>query len=56
METKQLKFDQLMEIGTILNELSPSDKETILNYVGKLNNAVRDYENRIKNAIGTLER
>jgi len=56
MEKKELSFTELVEIHVALTSLSKEQKEFVVNQVYKLNNAVRDYENRIKNAINQLER
>jgi hypothetical protein len=55
MKSQQLTFEQLMEIGLALNKIEAEQKDMIMNYVIGLNNAVREYENRIKNAVYQLE-
>lgn len=55
IESKELTFEQLVEIFKITNDLGDK-KGIITQHIINLNNAVRDYENRISNAINQLER
>ncbi len=45
-----------MEAFKILSELDKDKKEILVNVITGLNNAVRDYESRINNAINQLQR
>lgn len=56
MKSEKLTFEQLMEIGLILNDLDTEKKNLVMEYIIKANNAVIDYENRIQNAINQLQR
>ena len=50
----ELTTEQLVEIGKALTGLDQDKKDLIFNQVIHLNNTVRDYENRIRNAINQL--
>ena len=56
MKSEQLTFEQMVEAGKILNDLTSENKDIIMTMLLKSNEVVIDYENRIKNAINQLER